>query len=295
MGLLNTAKYIWNHPLTAGQRGHAFARYLRWQVGSRLSPGPVAVPFVNGARLLVRPGMTGATGNVYAGLHEFEDMAFVLHALRPEDTFVDVGANVGSYTILASCAIGARSITFEPIASTFAVLLDNIRLNGVESRVQAHCVAVGEAAGRARMTTAFDTGNRMVAAHSEEETDEVPVVALDDIPLVCDANLIKIDVEGFERAVLAGAARTLASPSLLAVLMETNACAKAHGRGEAEAHEHLLGLGFSPFTYAPFERRLRTLGRAHKPDGNTLYLRDPARVEGRLRQSPPFEALGQRL
>ena len=45
-------------------------------------------------------GMTGATGNVYCGLHEFEDMALVLHALRPRDLFVDVGANVGSYTVL---------------------------------------------------------------------------------------------------------------------------------------------------------------------------------------------------
>jgi FkbM family methyltransferase len=295
MGLLNTAKYIWNHPLTAGQRGRAFARYVRWQVGSRLSPGPVVVPFVNGARLLVRPGMTGATGNVYTGLHEFEDMAFVLHALRPEDTFVDVGANIGSYTILASRAVGARSIAFEPIASTFAVLLDNVRLNGVESRVQAHCVAVGEAAGHAHMTTTFDTGNRMVAEHSGAGTDEVPVVALDEVPLASEANLIKIDVEGFERAVLAGAGRTLASPSLLAVLMETNACAQAHGRGEAEAHEHLLELGFAPFSYAPFERRLRSLGRAHRLEGNTLYLRDPARVEACLRQSPSFEVLGQRL
>jgi len=145
------------------------------------------------------------------------------------------------------------------------------------------------------MTTTFDTGNRMVAEQSGGRTDEVQVVALDEVPRVSDANLIKIDVEGFERAVLAGAGRTLTSPSLLAVLMETNACARAHGRGEEEAHEHLLGLGFAPFTYAPFERRLRSLGRAHSPEGNTLYLRDPVHVEARLRQSPSFEVLGQRV
>jgi hypothetical protein len=42
------------------------------------------------------------SGNIYAGLHEFGDMAFVLHFLRAGDLFADVGANIGSYTVLAS-------------------------------------------------------------------------------------------------------------------------------------------------------------------------------------------------
>lgn len=69
-------------------------------------PGPVAVPFVENTRLLVGTGMAGATGNVYAGLHEFQDMAFVLHALRPSSFFLDGGANVGVYTVVAG---GGRS------------------------------------------------------------------------------------------------------------------------------------------------------------------------------------------
>ncbi len=57
-------------------------RFAAWQIGARLVPGPVVCPFANGSWLLARPGMTGATGNVYVGLHEFADMAFVLHVLR---------------------------------------------------------------------------------------------------------------------------------------------------------------------------------------------------------------------
>lgn len=48
------------------------------------------VDFVNDAKLLVKPDMAGATGNVYTGLHEFEDMAFTLHCLREEDLFSKV-------------------------------------------------------------------------------------------------------------------------------------------------------------------------------------------------------------
>jgi hypothetical protein len=60
-------------------------------------------------------GLTGATGNWYCGLDAFEDMAFLLHFMREEDLFVDVGANIGSYTILAGNEVGAETIEIEPI------------------------------------------------------------------------------------------------------------------------------------------------------------------------------------
>ena len=65
--------------------------------------------------------MTGATGNIYTGLHEFEDMMFLLHLLRPGDIFVDAGANIGSYTVLASAVVGAKSISFEPVPPLFFI------------------------------------------------------------------------------------------------------------------------------------------------------------------------------
>ncbi len=77
-------------------------RFLRWQLGSRLLRMPLLVPWVGNTSLVIEAGMTGATMNFYCGLHEAVDMALVLHALQPGDVFLDVGANVGTYTILAS-------------------------------------------------------------------------------------------------------------------------------------------------------------------------------------------------
>ena len=48
--------------------------------------------------------MHGVTGNVYCGLHDFAEMSFMLHLLRAGDLFADIGANVGSYTVLALIA-----------------------------------------------------------------------------------------------------------------------------------------------------------------------------------------------
>ena len=125
-------------------------------------PGPVAVSFVNDTRLLVSSGMTGATGNIYCGLHEFVDMGFLLHLLRPGDMFYDIGANVGSYTILASAAIGAQSVSLEPVPQTFHFLQDNIRLNGVSERVTALNAGVGHVNGVLRFTSDLDTVNHVL-------------------------------------------------------------------------------------------------------------------------------------
>jgi hypothetical protein len=113
MGFVSTARFIIDHPLSRGRKLANLSRFARWQIAARVARGPVAVQFVNSAQLFAIPGMAGATGNVYVGLHEFADMSFVLHFLRPNDLFVDVGANIGSYTVLASAAVGANCVSFE--------------------------------------------------------------------------------------------------------------------------------------------------------------------------------------
>ena len=105
--ILNTLRHILTHPLNRESRLESMIRYFRWQIGSRLVHAPIVVPFVNDAHLLVETGLCGATGNIYTGLHEFVEMAFALHLLRPNDLFVDVGSNVGSYVVLASAGIGS--------------------------------------------------------------------------------------------------------------------------------------------------------------------------------------------
>jgi hypothetical protein len=94
MNLFKLARFIWTHPLNRNAPLRALSRFFRWQFSSRLIGAPIALPFAEGTRLLVERGMTGATGNWYCGLHEPEEMAFVLHALQPGDLFVDIGVNI---------------------------------------------------------------------------------------------------------------------------------------------------------------------------------------------------------
>lgn len=129
-------RFIMNHPLARQQRARSVGRWLRWQSGSRLLDAPVVMPWVNETRLLVSQGMTGDTGNLYCALHEWPYMAFLLHLLCPGDTFLDVGANVGSYTVLAAGALGAHAIAVEPIPAALATLQDNLALKAIGDRVK---------------------------------------------------------------------------------------------------------------------------------------------------------------
>lgn len=291
-------RFVLDHPLNRRQKWNALKRYIFWQVGSRLVPGDVLVPFVDKTFLRVRPGMTGATGNVYTGLHEFEDMAFVLHCLRKGDLFVDIGANIGSYTVLAGGAVGAQCISIEPIHSTFKNLLDNIHLNHFEEVTQPLNIGVGDADGVLRFTTSCDTVNHVLAdGDSMADSIEVPVRKLDDLLQGQKPVLIKIDVEGFETNVVKGANEILARSSLLGVIMELNGSGNRYGFDEQALHQRMLQYGFETYLYHPLPRELESLGGKNHASGNTLYLRNVEEVSKRLKHGSQYlvRAIGKTI
>jgi FkbM family methyltransferase len=276
--LHNIAAFVSAHPLTRDNKWRAIARVVSWQVRSRLQR-EVIVPWIEGTRLAVRHGMAGATGNIYCGLHEFEDMAFLLHFLRPHDLFADVGANIGSYTVLASGVSKARVIAFEPDPDSFASLSRNIALNGLEPLAKARECALGAQAGQVRFTVGCDTVNRVTT------DDAIPtrMVAMDTLDRVLDGDpptLIKLDVEGFESDVLRGATNTLTCRQLKAIISEDRSPAIA---------AVLLSAGFVEQSYDPFTRLLSSV--AAGSGSNALFVRDAAFVQQRLASAPRIRVL----
>lgn len=290
---LNTLSFILRHPLNRAKKGAALRRFIRWQIASRLLPGAVAVPFVDSTRLLVLPGMTGATGNIYCGLHEYQDMALVLHALRPGDLFADVGANIGSYTVLAAGAAGATCLSFEPHPATFAHLLDNVRLNDLGPMVTARNIALGASSASLSFTAGLDTVNH-VLAEGEVVSDaiHVPVEPLDSVLSGAALTVMKIDVEGFETEVLNGGSEAFQSSSLIAVIMELNGSGLRYGYDESYLHARMLGWGFAPASYDPVRRTVTPVQSRSAVDGNTLYVRDLDALRDRVLAAPPHTVLG---
>lgn len=295
MPLFRVLRHITSSPLNRDRKLPAIARFFRWQIASRLAPGPIVVPWVGDTRFLASPGEHGVTLNIYCGLHEFEDMAFVLHFLRANDRFVDVGSNVGSYSILACGACGAHGIAFEPVPQTFRRLEKNLRLHNLASRVEARNEGVGDAAATLRFSTAENCMNHVLApGETDAKSVEVPVVRLDDA-VVDPPTMIKIDVEGFETPVLAGAGEILADPALSGVLIELGGAGERYGYDEEAIVDLFLRQGFAAYRYAPFERRLIPLEGRSNANGNTLFVRNLSQVRKRLETAEPFSVLGHEI
>jgi len=278
-------RYVWNHPLNANGQFAALWRVLRWQIASRLMPGPIALPYAEGTFLFATRGMTGATGNWYCGLHEVNEMAFVLHLLHPGEHFLDVGANVGSYTVLAAGAANARVTAVEPIPATHAHLQRNVVLNGLSERVRCCQAGLSDTSGVLRFSTQLDTVNHVLAAGEDLPGADVPVMRLDDLVGQDVPILIKIDVEGHELAVLRGGSDTLRDSGLMAVVMETNGSGVRYGVPDDALTALMNECGFAPFGYDPFRRRLTDTVRAN---GNTVFVRDREAVEKRCRSARKF-------
>ncbi|MGR6034296.1 MAG: FkbM family methyltransferase [Candidatus Nitrosoglobus sp.] len=217
--------------------------------------------------MLVQTGMTGATMNLYVGLHEFEDMSFLLHMLREGDLFVDAGANVGTYTVLASKVRRAHSITIEPVPSTHEYLMDNINLNRIQDQVSAYNLGLAAKEGELRFSTELDSINH-VLSKGEQGGVTVPVRTLDSVIGERMPVLVKIDVEGFEQEVIHGGLKALSRLGLQAMIIELNGLSVRYSLDDDATDAEIRRLGFKPARYLPFERRLEIVEQRNR-SGNT--------------------------
>ena len=142
------------------------------------------------------------------GEWEPRETALIAEILRPGDVFVDVGANIGYFTLLASSLVGpaGRVIAVEANPRTFKLLEANVRLNGC-ANVDLRHVAAGEASGFATLfeREAGNAGGDQVDFAGQGEPGAIPVERLDALVSEQPVRLIKLDIEGAEAKALRGA------------------------------------------------------------------------------------------
>src|SRR5579872_6270291 len=290
-----TFGFIFSHPLSSRHPFKSIFRFVLWQLESGLSPSRLFVKrFIGPVKFYARKGLAGVTGNIYAGLHEFNDMAFLLHFLRTEDVFFDVGSNVGSFTLLASGVCKANSIAIEPVKSTFDLLNKNIGLNALQDKVTIINAAAGAESGNVTFTADEDTTNHVIieTRANTSGTTNVPVITIDSISTQKPPALMKIDVEGYETEVLKGMQNTLDQSTLKAIIIELNGSGGYYGYDEGKIHELLLSKKFKPYAYDPFKRSLTKLATSGGHN-NTIYCRDEDFVHDRLQQAPGIYIMGE--
>lgn len=155
--------------------------------------------------------------------HGAQDLGFLRKLLRPDDTIVDIGANVGSHAIPLAKALGETTqvYAFEPHPRVFAQLQANAVLNRLPN-LHLYNLALGAHTGEVAFTDVrSDDYNRVAPVGAGALT--VPMTPLDCFePLAAvPIDLLKIDVEGYELFVLRGAEATLMRTRF--VFLEANA------------------------------------------------------------------------
>ena len=194
----------------------------------------------------------------------------------PGEVMVDVGANVGMYTIWAARTRGARVFAFEPEAQNYALLNRNVVLNGLGDRVKAYCLALSDVEGFSELHlsdlraggSCHSLGERVDFRHQPMQpaySQGCVSARLDELVargVVPEPQYVKIDVDGFEPKVIAGAAAVLRGGRLKSLLIEINQ--------NLPDHMELVA-------------QLRACGYRH----------DPAQVERAVRKSGTFKGCAE--
>ncbi len=205
----------------------------------------------------------GAGVMIYSsGWPDFDDMYFMQRYLRPGDAFVDVGANIGIYTLLAASLVGegGRVLAFEPGRIAFERLEENIQINGLV-QVETHFAAVSDRPGTIRFLQQQDLTNRIALPEDEkgpeDRLNEVPCVTLDTSLGGTSFAMGKIDVEGAESLALRGAEQSLRKSNPPVWLIEfKDPFLRRFGSSASDLKQFLREAGYELGFYDATKRKL---------------------------------------
>ncbi len=188
---------------------------------------------------------------------------------KPDEVLIDIGANVGMYTIWAAMTRAARVYAFEPESQNYAILYQNIVRNKLSKRVVGYCAALSDETRFSLLyLSEFVTGGSIHTFGEELDFKLQPrpsaiaqgciATTLDHLVgagIVPVPDHIKIDVDGLEHKVLAGCRSVLADPKVKSVLIEINTNLKEH-------RALILDMGKLGFSYSQdqVKRSVRTEG-----------------------------------
>jgi FkbM family methyltransferase len=204
---------------------------------------------------------------IIRGKYETSELDFVRRTIGPGQTVLDIGANIGLFTVTMASLIGptGKVYAFEPLDDLAALLARSVAENNFGDRVLLERAAVSDKPGSGHIISALKTTNAGGAYLNEgqvplgHEASEVKLITLDTYPVRRPVHFIKIDVEGAELLAFRGAKELLQKdrPVILselhpAQLLKVSGCTAAEFVAELESYNYkcheLRGAQLAPFT-----------------------------------------------
>lgn len=182
--------------------------------------------------------------------YEAELLGFLKEFLGDGDLVLDVGANIGNHTVFFAGVCGCEVEAFEPNCLASHYLKTNISLNALVERVRVHELALSNEEGRLSVDVSVP-GNLGATSFKSDEHGAVVATTVDSLEFQKRVALIKVDAEGMDALVLAGAQRLIKRDRPLIVAEAADAAAFDRLAGELKSGEYVaMGCFNATDTYA---------------------------------------------
>jgi len=192
-------------------RDYLIEKLPKWFI--KPATGKVVVKTTFGFKINLDPIFDKNIENVIyeRGVYEQGTVTVLQDFLRPGDTFVDAGANIGWLSLVGANKVGNQGqvYAYEPVPSTFEILTSNKELNQF-SQITLNQFALGNTEETLTIHPEKENrGGASILNHHSENGIQIKVKKLDNLNIESTINVIKIDVEGFELDVLKGAIKAI--------------------------------------------------------------------------------------
>jgi FkbM family methyltransferase len=272
-----TLAYIWNHPNNQKHQMRSVYRFLGWQAWKRLTHRSININLDKDIKIRCYPDSRSASAALYCGLYDHSEMVFLQRFLRDGDSFLDVGANIGVYTLLAAAKSPTGHIySIEALPRNVARLKENLALNQF-THVTVYDLAISDSQGEITVDLADGDSTPKIASQALSRSLQVPTDTLDNLldGKIEQLTLAKMDIEGAELLAFRGANSLLQKHCPMAWILEINHQIQSFSYTAEDLVALLDSYDYGLYRYSAEHNQVFSISLAEKPGNNLLAIARP--------------------
>ena len=276
---LKTLNYIYSHPNAQEKKIQSTVKFCAWQIYKRLTNNHLDINLLPQVKLRCYPNSYSASAALYCGLYDYDEMNFLLRYLRSEDLFIDVGANIGIYSLLACSIIDRGQVySFEALSTNYQRLQENIELNNF-TQAKLFSLAISDRSGNISFNVTGNDSTAFIGEDSQANTIVVPTDTLDNIAKnieIDNLTLVKMDIEGAELLALKGARSLLQQQRPEVWILEINDTVEHFGHTKKDIIDFLQSYNYDLYHYDAKKNQISLVDWSKHQGNNVLAIANSA-------------------